>query len=242
MKREFAFAGAVFALALPVAFGQTPEVAEPSPPPAEAEVPEQPPEQPINPMIAALQGLYVAILQNDEGGIASIQPENGDPALIAFMTPQTAEGQRAKPEYADLQVRIVDLAAILRGQDGSVTFQGSAQEIANAHALDPEAVDFMAPVFFVTSGNMEVQLQTPNGPITPVLTSYSDAETLAQKLIDSGDASEEVQIIPVEFASMLQGIGELEGDAGYRFFTHPQMVAAINSQIQPPAQADTPGE
>ncbi|WP_018147402.1 hypothetical protein [Henriciella marina] len=242
MKSVFALAGAVFALMPPVSFAQSPEAAEQAPPPTEADALEQAQEEPINPMIAALQGLYVAILQNDEGGIASIQPENGDPAIIAFMTPQTAETQRAKPEYADLQVRVVDLAAILRGQNGAVTFQASAQEIANAHALDPEAVDFMAPVFFVTSDNMEVQLETPNGPITPVLTSYSDAETLAQKLIDSGDASEAVKIIPVEFASMLQGIGELEGDAGYRFFTHPQMVAAINSQIQPPAQPETPEE
>lgn len=217
MKRLLACAAAAFAVGAPLAQAQ--EAAQPQR--AQAAAP--------NPMIIALQGLQVAVLANPDGGIASVQSEEGDPAIVVFLTPGAAQAQLAPLEDQSMKIRIVDLGRLLRDWKGAIIFQGSQAEIANARELTPEVGDFMAPVFFVTSGSLEVQLQTAEGPVTPVMTSYSDAQALSEKLAESDEtASDPVNIIPIEFATFLQAIEDHGQDVGYRFFTHPETVIAIN--------------
>ena len=98
----------------------------------------------------------------------------------------------------------------------------------------------MAPVFLVMSGEMEAQLQTENGRITPILTGYANAEQLAANLGNSDAASDEIKIVPIELATLLQAIKEYGQDAGYRFFSHPETVVAIQASRQAAPQDGTP--
>lgn len=242
MKRFLTVTGAVVALACPAALAQSPAPAQQTaPPPAQGEAaPAQPQQRAIHPMLAALQGMQVAVLQNSEGGVASVQSQSGTKAIVVFMTPAAAEAELQSVEDDDMRVGIVDLASILAGWDGAVIFRSSPQEIQNAEMLDPETEDFMAPVFLVMSGEMEAQLQTENGRITPILTGYANAEQLAANLGNSDAASDEIKIVPIELATLLQAIKEYGQDAGYRFFSHPETVAAIQASRQAAPQDGTP--
>lgn len=228
MHRILATTGAALAVALPAAFAQT--QAAPQRPATQSEVPQQQPApaQQVDPLLAALQGLQVAILENGQGGVASVESEAGEKAIIAFMTPQAAEIQRQNTDDDQMMVSIIDMPTVLANWNGAVIFRTSAEEVAKAKELDPATQNYLSPVFFVMNGDIEAAMQTRQGVITPILTSYSDAESMAQKLEDSGAAAEAVEIVPIEFAALLQAISEQETDTGYRVFTHPTTIAVIN--------------
>ena len=115
MKRFLTVTGAVVALAFPAALAQSPAPAQQTaPPPAQGEAaPAQPQQRAIHPMLAALQGMQVAVLQNSEGGVASVQSQSGTQAIVVFMTPAAAEAELQSVEEDDMRVGIVDLASIL---------------------------------------------------------------------------------------------------------------------------------
>lgn len=249
MNRFLAMTGAALAVALPAALAQTP--AAPQQPAAQSADPQQQaaPAQQVDPLLAALQGLQVAILENGQGGVASVESEAGDKAIIAFLTPQAAEVQRQNTDDDQMMVSIIDMPTVLANWNGAVIFRTSAEEVAKAKELDPDTPTYLAPVFFVMNGDMEAAMQTRQGVITPILTSYSDAESMAQKLQASDAVTEAVEIVPIEFAALLQAISEQETDTGYRVFTHPMTIAVINrmreqeaGQAQPQGQQGPPAQ
>lgn len=241
MNRILAMTGAALAVALPGAFAQTtPAPQAPATQPAPAQ---QQPAAQSDPLLAALQGLQVAILENGQGGVASVESQTGEKAIFAFVTPQVADQERQSSGDEQMMVTIIDLPSLLVNWDGAVVFKTSAEEVAHANELDPAPGSYLSPVFFVMNGDEEAALQTQQGIITPILTSYDDAQSMAQQLESSANKQGDVEIVPIEFATLLQAISEQDADTGYRFFSHPDTVAAIRQlrQQQQPQGNDANG-
>ena len=242
MNRFLAMTGAALAVALHTAGAQTATAPQQAVPQTDAPQPQAAQaQQAADPLLASLSGLQVAILENGEGGVASVQSQSGQPAILAFITPQAAEAERQKADDDAMMVSIIDLPSVLGNWNGAVIFSSSPEEVENAKTLAPDTEDFLAPVFFVMNGDVEAAIQTRQGVVTPILTSYSDAEGMANKLKASGNADGTVEIVPIEMATLLQAIGEQEADTGYRFFTHPQTIALIN-QMREQQQEQQQGE
>jgi hypothetical protein len=181
-----------------------------------------------------MASLHVSILQAEDGGVVLAQGQNGDSALMVFITPQVAETERQRANDETLQVGIIDLATVFANWDGAIIFRSSPEEVAKAHELDAESGQFLAPVFFVMAGDVEARIATEQGPITPILTAYSDAESLAAQLSNS---DEEIEIVPIELAALLRALQVDGAVGGYQFFTHPQTVSVINAR---PAETSPP--
>ncbi|WP_300381555.1 hypothetical protein [Henriciella sp.] len=230
MKPVLASAGlAALALAVPYAIAQ--EAAAPTQETAQPQAAGQPSTTIVN----ALNGLHVIVLEDQQGGMASIRNEQGDDSLIAFLRPAAAEAARQEPAVSNMTPGTVPLLALLTAWDGPVMFEGGAEEVEQANALDESGEGFGAPVFFVTADGKETQIDTGNGPATPILLSYQDAQGMASNLKQQGFDAETIEIVPLEFGSVLQQLNATSNGGSYKVFTHPETVEMIQSAA---AQAD----
>ncbi len=180
------------------------------------------------PIIVALGGFHVMVLKDDEGGVASVRNDAGDDAVLAFLEPSAATAAKTE-ETGDMEIEAAPLLAIMTSWKGPILFEGGEGEIASAGELVPESEGFLAPVFFVTTDGQETRINTPQGPVTPILPSYEDAVGMAGKLEEEGVDASSIKIVPIEFASVLQQINSLDNDLGYRIFSHPETVAFIEA-------------
>lgn len=202
---------------------------------APAQAPAAETQQAPSPVALALQGLHVAVLKNEAGGLASVQDKQGNDAVLTFLDPAAARAAKADAGDASMTVTTLPLAVIFDGWDGPVLFEGSQDEVAHAKELKPDVQTFVAPVYFVMSGGGETQMNTPDGPITPILLSYEDAAGMASRLQEQGEDASTIEIVPLEMMGVLQQLSALEDNTHYRFFTHPETVAFIQAQ-QPPVE------
>lgn len=185
-------------------------------------------EQQVSPMASALAGFHIAVLQDGEGGVASVENDAGDAAVIAFLVPEAAETAKTESQ-GDMQVGVIPLGVIMQNWNGPVVFESGQNEIAKATELAPEAEGFAAPVFFVTTDGKETRMKTPDGYVTPILTSYDDATQMASKLEEQGMDESTISIIPIELAAVLQQIDQADAPTSYRVFTHPETVTLLEA-------------
>ncbi|MEM5517725.1 hypothetical protein WNY37_12270 [Henriciella sp. AS95] len=197
-------------------------------------------EKPLAPaaMSEALAGFHVAILRDDGGGIASVGNGSGQAAVVTFLEPAAAEKAQAALEGETMSVDVVPLAAIMNSWAGPVVFEASAAEVAKAKEVGPEGVEFVAPVFFVTTDGKETMMKTPTGDVTPILPSYQNATQLAKKLADEGIDESTIEIVPIELAAVLRQISTVESESHYRVFTHPETVAMIEAKAKAARSGD----
>lgn len=234
MKSIIASAGfATLALAVPHA------VAQQASPPTQEAAPAQPAAQPSETIINALSNLHVIVLEDQQGGMASIQNEQGDDALIAFLRPAAAEAARQEPAINNMTLGTVPLLALLTAWEGPVMFESGAEEIEQANAMDESGEGFGAPVFFVTADGQVTVINTESGSTTPIMTSYADAQSMVSNLTQQGFEAEKIEIVPIEFGSLLQQLNTGEATGNYRVFTHPETVAMIQS-VAPAADEVAP--
>lgn len=188
-------------------------------------------EQAPSAMAQALDGFHVAILEDSDGGMASVQNDQGENALVVFLEPAAAEAAQQNPAVADMSVAPVPLMLLLSAWNGPIAFEGSPQAIEQANDLMPDMQgSFGAPTFFVLTDGNETQIDNGQGPITPVLLSYADADEMASKLQEQGVEESSISIMPIEFGSVLQELNTMPQDFGYRVFTHPGTVELIQAQ------------
>ena len=230
MKSLVASAGlAALALASPVGAAQeTAPPAAPQQPPQSAEAPAA--------LAKAVDGLHLVVLEDQEGGMASIQNEQGQSALIAFLQPAAAEAARQNPAITNMSISTVPVLPLLQAWEGPIVFEGGAAEVEQANTLSTEEHDFMAPVFMVLVDGKETQINTQVGPVTPILLSHEDAQGMVANLEQQDLGAGNITVQPLEFGAVLQQLNALEEDAGYRFFTHPETVALLQ-----PAQPQANG-
>ncbi|MEE2879526.1 MAG: hypothetical protein VX593_11020 [Pseudomonadota bacterium] len=178
----------------------------------------------------ALSGLHVAVLQNSEGGVVTVQNENGDNALVAFLEPAAATEAQENAAIADMTVSTLPLLSMFATWQGPVVFEGSASARDHANQLEQEVEQgFGAPAFFVLADGVETQVDAGAGPITPILLSYDDATKMATQVREQATDAQTVEIVPIEFGAILKELSVMEEDLGYRVFTHPDTVALIQS-------------
>lgn len=226
MKTILASLGLATGLAIsPLAIAQ--EAATPAP-----AQPEQPAEAPAPTAFQkALAGLYVTVLQDAEGGVASVQNEAEESAILVFLTPEAAQAAKTDMDGADMSAQVVPMMAVLAQWNGPIAFEGSASEIEQAKTLAPEAEGFTAPAYFVTSEGQEIQIQTQTGEaITPILLSHDQAVAMTKQLESQGLDGSKVEIVPMEFAAVLDQMVGMKQDLGYRLLTHPGTAAVIQAQ------------
>ena len=216
----------------PLALAQAPA----TPAPAQPQQPQAPAPSTLQ---TSLAGLYVAVLQDAEGGVASVQNEAGENAVMVFLSPKAAETAKADMEGADMSVQVLPIMAILAQWNGPVAFESSAAEVENAKALAPEAESFMAPAYFITTEGNEIQIQTQGGQvITPILLSKAQADNMTTELEAQGLDASTVEIVPIEFTTVLNQIAAMETDVGYRLFSHPGTAEMIQSQSEAAAATE----
>lgn len=177
----------------------------------------------------ALGGFHVAVLKNAEGGVVTVQNQQGDNAVVAFLEPAAAEEAQENAAIADLTVSALPLLSMLASWNGPVVFEGSTSAIGHASTLQPEVEAFGAPVFFVLADGNETQVDAGTGPITPILLSFEDASEMASQITEQGVEAEKIEIVPIEFGAVLKELSVMEQDQGYRVFTHPDTVSLIQA-------------
>lgn len=177
----------------------------------------------------AMAGFHVNVLENGEGGAVSIAGEDGQSALLAFLTPSAGEAALGAIEDETIAVVPAPLELIMQKWSGPIVFESSGAEIEHAEDLADEQVNFLAPAFFVTTDGNETRIKTPEGLIVPILLSYADAESMVTRLTESGADESTIKIIPIEFASVLKQISSPEAPVGYRIYTHPETIETIDA-------------
>ncbi|WP_139792273.1 hypothetical protein [Henriciella litoralis] len=221
MKRFLAMASASLALVLPSAMAQGDTTAQPTPPVSEAET------AAAQSLMNALEGFYVAILQNPAGGMVSLKMKDGSDALLAFLSPEAVGAARTAAQDPELQVGIIPLADLMANWDGVVVFESGASEIQEAAKLSDQEQPFGAPVYTVISDGHEVQMQSESGLVTPILTGHADAAELASALKQGDLKDTNIEIAPLEISDVLRLIGTPGEKPAYRLYTHPKMVALM---------------
>ncbi|MEQ9316973.1 MAG: hypothetical protein RLN72_14045 [Henriciella sp.] len=177
----------------------------------------------------AIAGFHVNILENGEGGAVSVAGEDGQSALLAFLTPAAGEAALGAIEDETISVVPAPLGLIMQKWDGPIVFESSSAEIEHAKALTDEQVNFLAPAFFVTTDGKETRIKTPEGLLVPILLSYDDAESMVTRLAETGADESTIEIVPIEFASVLKQISSPEAPIGYRIYTHPGTIESIDA-------------
>lgn len=177
----------------------------------------------------ALTGFHVNILQNSKGGTVSVAGPAGEPALVAFLEPAAARKALGEIEDKDVSVSPASLGVIMQSWKGPIIFEGAENEVESAKEIAGEGAEFLAPVFFVTSDDLETRIKTPEGMVVPILTSHADAEAMASKLEDTGVDAATIKVVPIEFAAVLKQISSPEAPAGYRIYTHPGTIGAMQA-------------
>ena len=199
-----------------------------------AAAPKSASEKPVAPaaMAEALAGFHVAILRDDEGGIASVGNGSGQAAVVSFLEPEAAKKAQASLDSEAMLVDVVPLAAIMNSWAGPVVFETGADEIEKAKELGPEGAEYLAPVFFVTTEGKETMMKTPTGDVTPILPSYRNATQMVDKLAAQGIDEDTIEIVPIELADVLRQISTVDSNSHYRVFTHPETVAMIEAKAE----------
>jgi len=186
--------------------------------------------QQIPPAIAgALGGLHVAVLENEEGGVVTVQNPQGENAVVLFLEPGAAEEARQNSAIADMKVATIPLLQMMGSWDGPVVFEASSEEIDYANGLNADDADYGAPVFFVLIDGQETHIQAGAGPITPILLSSDEATDMVAQVTEQGIEAEKVEVMPIEFGTVISQLASMPQDQGYRVFTHPDTAALIQS-------------
>ena len=187
-------------------------------------------QQQIPPAIAgALGGLHVAVLEDEEGGVVTVQNQQGENAVVLFLEPGAAEEAKQNPAIAEMSVTTIPLLQMMGTWGGPVVFEASSEEISYANGLNADDEDYGAPAYFVLIDGKEAQIQAGAGPITPILLSSSDASDMAAQVTAQGVEAEKVEVMPIEFGAVISQLASMQQDQGYRVFTHPDTAALIQS-------------
>lgn len=180
-------------------------------------------------IVGALGGLHVAVLQDAEGGVVTVQNPQGENAVVLFLEPGAAEEAMQNPAIADMSVATIPLLQMMGSWQGPVVFEASSEEISYANGLNADDADYGAPVFFVLIDGKEAQIEAGAGPITPILLSSGDAADMAAQVSAQGVEASNVEVMPIEFGAVISQLASMQQDQGYRVFTHPDTAALIQS-------------
>lgn len=175
----------------------------------------------------ALADVYILVLEDGEGGMASLTNEQGQTALVVFLDPEAATEAQQTESLADMSVAAVPVTSVLENWQGPIVFQGSDAAVANADAQSPTDRAFVGPAFMVLTDGQETQIDMGAGPITPVLLNFEDASDIAAQVSAQGIEASTIDVVPIEFGTVINELSSMETDDGYRVFTHPGTVKFI---------------
>ena len=214
----------LFALPLPAAARQSAETA--NPPQAETETPAAALSEA---MANSLADVYVIVLEDGEGGMGSLRNEQGETALVVFLEPAAADEAMETPALSDMGVAAVPLTSMLEFWEGPLVFRGSEAAAVRAAELAAGDQTFAAPAFMVLTDGQETQIDMGDGPITPVMLNHDDANMMADQIAAQGIEAASIDIVPIEFGTIVGELQTMQADEGYRVFTHPGTVELIRS-------------